>query len=123
MAEDQGSGGSRAPHDESYAVRLSPLGETIMCRPDETVLGAILRGGAKIVFGCRGGGCGSCKMRVISGRVEHGRCSAAVLTEEEKEKGSFLSCQARPLSDLTVALTARNKYRRPMAEWLRGKSY
>jgi ferredoxin len=123
VAEDQGSGGSRAPHDESYAVRLSPLGETIMCRPDETVLGAILRGGAKIVFGCRGGGCGSCKMRVISGRVEHGRCSAAVLTEEEKEKGSFLSCQARPLSDLTVALTARNKYRRPMAEWLRGKSY
>jgi len=94
-----------------------------MCRPDETVLGAILRGGAKIVFGCRGGGCGSCKMRVISGRVEHGRCSAAVLTEEEKEKGSFLSCQARPLSDLTVALTARNKYRRPMAEWLSGKAY
>jgi ferredoxin len=123
VAEDQGSGGSRAPHDESYAVRLSPLGETIMCRPDETVLGAILRGGAKIVFGCRGGGCGSCKMRVISGRVEHGRCSAAVLTEEEKEKGSFLSCQARPLSDLTVALTARNKYRRPMAEWLSGKAY
>ena len=123
MAEDQGSGGSRAPHDESYAVRLSPLGETIMCRPDETVLGAILRGGAKIVFGCRGGGCGSCKMRVISGRVEHGRCSAAVLTEEEKEKGSFLSCQARPLSDLTVALTARNKYRRPMAEWLSGKAH
>ena len=123
MAEDQGSGGSRAPHDESYAVRLSPLGETIMCRPDETVLGAILRGGAKIVFGCRGGGCGSCKMRVISGRVEHGRCSAAVLTEEEKEKGSFLSCQARPLSDLTVALTARNKYRRPMAEWLSDKAH
>jgi CDP-4-dehydro-6-deoxyglucose reductase, E3 len=123
VAEDLGSGGGRAPHDESYAVRLSPLGETIMCRPDETVLGAILRGGAKIIFGCRGGGCGSCKMRVISGRVEHGRCSAAVLTEEEKEKGSFLSCQARPLSDLTVELTARNKYRRPMAEWLRGKSY
>ena len=47
------------------------------------------------------------------GQVEHGRCSAAVLLEEEKENGSFLSCQARALSDLTVALTPTNKYRGP----------
>jgi ferredoxin len=70
-----------------------------------------------VVFGCRGGGCGTCKMRVISGRVEHGRCSVAVLPAEEKENGSFLSCQARPLGDLTVELTAANKYRGPMAAW------
>jgi len=112
VAEDRGG---------SYAVRLSPLGETIACRSDETVLSAILRAGSTIVFGCRGGGCGSCKMRLTSGTVEHGRCSAAVLTEEEKESGSFLSCQARPLSDLTIALTASNKYRRPMMSWLSGK--
>jgi len=37
--------------------------------------------------------------------------------EEEKENGSFLSCQARALSDLTVELTATNKYRGPMAAW------
>jgi len=30
-------------------------------------------------------------MRLVSGRVEHGRCSAAVLLEEERENGSFLS--------------------------------
>ena len=109
MAEDQGG---------SYAVRLSPAGDTVACLPDETVLSAILRAGATIVFGCRGGGCGSCKMHLISGRVDHGRCSAAVLTEEEKEGGSFLSCQARPLGDLTIALTAVNKYRRPTLPWL-----
>jgi hypothetical protein len=64
-----------------------------------------------------GGRLWHCKMRLISGRVEHGRCSAAVLLEEEKENGSFLSCQARALSDLTVELTAANKYRWPMAAW------
>jgi ferredoxin len=82
-----------------------------MCWPEETVLTAILRSGASVMFGCRGGGCGTCKMRLISGQVDHGRCSAAVLLEEERASGWFLSCQARALSDLTVELTAANKYR------------
>lgn len=101
---------------EQYAVAFSPLGDTVVCRGDETVLAAILRSGAKVVFGCRGGGCGACKMRLISGRVEHGRCSSAVLSPDEKQAGSFLSCQARPLSDLAVELTAVNRYRRVAAE-------
>jgi hypothetical protein len=50
-------------------------------------------------------------MRVMSGHIDHGRCSAAVLLEEEKKSGWFLSCQARALSDLTINLTAANKYR------------
>ena len=101
-----------------YTVSLVPLGDRVECRGDETVLSAILRAGAKIMFGCRGGGCGTCKMRLISGRVDHGRCSTAVLPESEKTEGAFLSCQARPLSDLTVELTSANSYRRPLdAYW------
>jgi ferredoxin len=94
-----------------YTITLSPVGDTVPCSPEETVLGAILGSGASVMFSCRGGGCGTCKMRVISGQVEHGRCSVAVLLEEEKESGWFLSCQARALSDLTIELTAANKYR------------
>jgi hypothetical protein len=54
-------------------------------------------------------------MRLISGQVERGRCSAAVLLEEEKDAGWFLSCQARPLGHLTVELRAANRYRGPTA--------
>lgn len=100
-----------------HTITLSPIGDTVVCRREETVLGAILGSGAKVVFGCRGGGCGACKMRLISGAVEHGRCSAAVLLEDEKANGAFLSCQARALGDLTVELTAANKYRGPTAAW------
>jgi len=82
-----------------HTVSFSPLGDAVVCRPDETVLAAMLRSGASVVFGCRGGGCGTCKMRLISSQVEHGRCSAAVLSHEEKQTGGFLSCQARPLSN------------------------
>ena len=94
-----------------YTITLSPVGDTVPCSPAETVLAAILGSGASVMFGCRGGGCGTCKMRAISGQVEHGRCSAAALLEEEKGPGWFLSCQARALSDLTIELTAANKYR------------
>ena len=101
----------------SHAVTFSPFGDTVVCHRDEAVLTALLRSGAHVVFGCRGGGCGTCKMRLISGQVEHGRCSVAVLSHQEKQAGAFLSCQARPLSDLTVELTAANRYRRRSAEY------
>ena len=94
-----------------YTITLSPVGDAVACEREESVLAAILKSGASVVFGCRGGGCGTCKMRLISGLVDHGRCSAAVLPAEERESGWFLSCQARALSDLTVELTAANKYR------------
>lgn len=112
MAADRGrlrrAAGARG---EVHRITLTPVGDTVMCGCGQTVLTAILESGARVMFGCRGGGCGTCKMRLISGRVDHGRCSAAVLPEEERESGWFLSCQARALSDLTVELTATNKYR------------
>jgi ferredoxin len=111
MAHD-GSTDDRRGTAALYTITFHPLGDVVTCRADETVLSAILRSGAKVVFGCRGGGCGTCKMWLTSGEVDHGRCSAAVLSDGEKREGSFLSCQARPISDLTVALTATNRYRR-----------
>jgi len=94
-----------------YTITLNPVGEAVRCSAEETVLAAILGSGASVAFGCRGGGCGACKMLATSGHVEHGRYSAAVLLPEEKDAGWFLSCQARAISDLTIELTAANKYR------------
>ena len=97
---------------ETYTITLLPMGEVLPCSPGETVLSAILHAGARVVFGCTGGGCGVCKMRLISGHLDYGRYSAAVLSEEERREGFFLSCQAMPVSDLTIQLTETNRYRR-----------
>jgi ferredoxin len=109
-------GGRRSVGDrcvgEAYTITLLPMAETLICGRGETVLSAILRSGARVVVGCTGGGCGVCKMRLISGRLDRGRCSVAVLSEEEKREGFFLSCQAKPLSDLTIQLTEANRYRK-----------
>jgi ferredoxin len=97
---------------ETYTITLLPMGELLSCSPGETVLSAILRSGARVFFGCTGGGCGVCKMHLISGHLDYGRYSAAVLSAEEQREGFFLSCQSKPVSDLTIQLTETNRYRR-----------
>ena len=97
---------------ETYTITLLPMGEALPCPQGETVLSALLRSGARVVFGCTGGGCGVCKMRLISGHLDYGRYSIAVLSAEEKREGFFLSCQAKPVSDLTIQLTEANRYRK-----------
>jgi ferredoxin len=97
---------------EAYTITLLPMAETLTCGRGETVLSAILRSGARVVFGCTGGGCGVCKMRLIAGHLDYGRYSIAVLSAAEKREGFFLSCQAKPVSDLTVQLTEVNRYRK-----------
>jgi CDP-4-dehydro-6-deoxyglucose reductase len=96
---------------ETYTITLLPMGEALPCAPGETVLSAILRSGARVFFGCTGGGCGVCKMHLVSGQLDYGRYSVAVLSGEEQREGFFLSCQAKPLGDLTVQLTEVNRYR------------
>jgi CDP-4-dehydro-6-deoxyglucose reductase, E3 len=96
----------------TYTITLLPMGERLPCAPEETVLGAILRSGARVYYGCTGGGCGVCKMRLMSGQLDYGRYSVAVLSEAERREGFFLSCQAKPVSDLTIELMAANRYRK-----------
>ncbi len=69
---------------------------------DETILEAALREGFDLPYGCRNGACGSCKGKIVSGKVDHGKYDKSALNEEEIASGSALFCCARPLSDLVV---------------------
>lgn len=97
---------------DTYTIKLAPVGEEIVGSKHETVLEALLRHGFRVFYGCTGGGCGTCKMRLISGRVDYGLYSKAVLSDEERQENHFLSCQARPLSDLEIEITEENRLRR-----------
>ena len=71
--------------------------------PGETVLAAGLRHGLALPFGCQGGTCASCRVRLLEGRVEHGADTRA-LSQAERDAGYILMCQARPLGDLELQL-------------------
>ena len=55
-----------------------------------------------INVGCKGGGCGVCKVRVLEGNYRHKPMSKAHITNEELGQGIVLACRIFPTSDLTV---------------------
>ncbi len=59
-------------------------------------------GVSPITVGCKGGGCGVCKVQVLEGQYEHKPMSKAHITNEELGLGIVLACRIIPTSDLTV---------------------
>lgn len=83
------------------------------CALGEKALTALERGQAKEVrVGCRQGGCGACRVRVISGNYETGKMSRAHVTEKEEQDGYALSCRLFPKSDLVLEPAFRSSRRK-----------
>ncbi len=55
-----------------------------------------------IKVGCRGGGCGMCKIRVMKGRYISKRMSRAHVSESDEQQGLVLACRVFPQEDLTI---------------------
>ncbi len=89
------------PRRFTIVVEGAPIG--FDCAEDTPVLIAMERCGRKaIAIGCRGGGCGFCRVQVRSGAYRTQRMSRAHVTEEEERQGYVLACRLFPLSDLTL---------------------
>ena len=85
-------------------VRFEPLGESIECGPDETVLDAAFRSGYALAHGCREGQCSACKCFVLEGSTDLERYSNFALSDTERAGGYALMCRARPETDLVIEL-------------------
>ena len=83
-------------------VKVQPSGHEFSVEEGESVLTAALRQDLVLPYGCRNGACGSCKGKIVEGRVDYGVYQKKALTEDEKVHGKALFCQARPLSDLVI---------------------
>ena len=86
----------------SFNVRIQPSDRAFSMQRDETVLSAALHAGVGLPYGCKDGACGSCKCKLIEGRVIHGAHQAKALTEAEEAAGYLLTCCATPQTDLVI---------------------
>lgn len=86
----------------SFTVTLRPSGITFQVEPAETVLSAAIRQGVGLPYGCRDGACGSCKSRLLDGRVILGEHQHKALSIEEEAAGYTLTCSATAQSDLVI---------------------
>lgn len=79
-------------------------------RRGESVLTAARRAGPTIIAsGCHAGGCGVCRIRIISGEVTTERMSRAHITPQDQAEGLTLACRTYATSDLVIMPAGRRQ--------------
>lgn len=91
-----------------YIIREETSGEEFGCDNSETVLAAAMRSGKRLILvGCRNGGCGMCKIRILQGEYSTGKMSRAQVSELEENEGYALACRTIPKSLLRIEVCRR----------------
>jgi CDP-4-dehydro-6-deoxyglucose reductase len=86
----------------TFRVTVQPAGLAFDVARDEPILAAAIRAGIGLPYGCRDGACGSCKSRLLEGRVIHGAHQVRTLPPAEEDAGLILPCCATPQTDCVI---------------------
>ncbi len=86
--------------EATFSVTFAKSGKAVACPPGTTVLMAARQAGLRLPSSCTRGVCGTCKSRMLSGRVDmrHG----GGIRQREVDQGMILICCSRPLEDLVI---------------------
>lgn len=89
---------------KKHRVMAPDEGVWFFCGEDEVILEAMKRAGCgPFHYGCFGGGCGFCKMKIERGDYAVvKKMSCAHISEQEKDTGVVLICCVKPRGDLTI---------------------
>ena len=83
-------------------VEIEPAGVGFDVQSGRTVLESALAQGVAYPHDCTVGTCGSCRSKLLSGKVEAITPFSYSLSREELDAGYILACQALPKSDLVL---------------------
>jgi aromatic O-demethylase, reductase subunit len=85
-----------------HGLKLASASDEVDCRPDQPLLDSLLRNETWIPYSCNQGTCGTCKVRVLRGQVDHRQSPLDTLSSKERDEGLALACQATPCSDVEI---------------------
>ena len=88
--------------DEACSVRVEDSGRTFACAAQDTLLASALRAGLGLAYECSSGGCGSCKVELVSGNLESLRVDAPGLTARDRARNRWLACQSRVRANCVI---------------------
>ncbi|MCC8395592.1 2Fe-2S iron-sulfur cluster-binding protein [Paraburkholderia sp. MMS20-SJTR3] len=86
----------------SYRITWIEAQRSFDATSDETVLEAAQRAGVTLPSECAFGGCGTCRVKLVTGSVNYVEPPLA-LSPEEAADGYALMCQAHALADLEIS--------------------
>lgn len=91
-----------------YSISVSGCDRTVICRDSDSLLTGLLRSNSRAVpAGCRGGGCGICKVRITSGEYEAGPMARCHISAEDQQKNIVLACRVYARSDITLEVVGK----------------
>ncbi|KAI4711056.1 hypothetical protein J4E89_004646 [Alternaria sp. Ai002NY15] len=90
-----------ATSGDPFTAELKRSGKTVEVGAAESLLDALRAVGMEIDSSCEVGNCGTCRVDVCGGRVEH---RGTGLLEEEMEAGAMLSCVSRGVGRVVLDL-------------------
>ncbi|MEK7885118.1 MULTISPECIES: 2Fe-2S iron-sulfur cluster binding domain-containing protein [Methyloversatilis] len=92
----------------SYSIVLEGIGREYLCADTQNALrGMEALGGRGIPVGCRQGGCGVCKVEVLSGTYTAGVMSRSAISEDDERRQCVLACRIYPTSDLKLKVVGK----------------
>jgi ferredoxin len=72
------------------------------CTAGQSLLAAMIAARhSAIKVGCRSGGCGVCRVRVIMGRYQSQKMTRSRISEADEAEGIVLACRILPQSNVT----------------------
>jgi CDP-4-dehydro-6-deoxyglucose reductase len=83
-------------------VSVANSGRSFDVAPGRTLLDAALDAGLNLPHSCKGGSCGACRARLLSGQVVYPNGPPLGLSDAETAEGFILLCQARAQGDVSV---------------------
>lgn len=86
---------------KTFDVRIPSTNHRFQARDNETILEAALRQGIAMPYGCRGGSCGSCIGKILTGEV-HYLQTPNLFKAASPNPGQALFCMAHACSDLEI---------------------
>jgi len=85
---------------DPFTAQLAESKKKIEVNGEQTLLDALREAGLDVPSSCEAGNCGTCRVGVKGGRIEH---RGTGLTEDEK-CSSMLSCVSRGIGDIVLEL-------------------
>ena len=97
-----------------FRITVSPTGQQFDCRQDQFVIDAMLSARCgPVTYGCCGGGCGVCRMKVQSGEYEIvKRMSRSFVSQDDLKNNIVLICCIQPRGDLILTRVENIKQER-----------
>ncbi len=91
-----------------YKVTIENSAETYQCSAEQSLLSGMESLGKRgIPVGCRGGGCGVCKVQVTSGSFVKKAMSREFITQEDEAEQVLLACRCYPTSDISLKVVGK----------------